>query len=175
MCEGSAALTGAVVAQSVLPPQGLSPRTAAAASSCAEAVANVCECHGCRNDAGPTKFVYQYLESNGFPGELFPTDEVTHCGGDELTGHFHIQLRREIERDVDVPGFCGALKFSTELRGIISRGKIKRLRGVTVTTLGIAMALDTVTTTSLCKSKVFFFVGLAFVSVPVQVLRSLWL
>ena len=163
------AVTGSLVRGAALPCSSAAPYTCAS-----EAEASPCDCNGCSSSEGASKFVHEYLEANGFPGELFPTKEVVHCSGDFKTGSFSIQLRGEVEKDVDVPGFNGSLKFLCELKGQISKGKIKRLKGVTITALGVTLPLDAVTTGSMCKNKVFFYVGVEFSGIPISVLRTLW-
>ena len=146
-----------------------------ASSRCAVEASQLtpCTCSGYTCDDGAARFVYEYLESNGFPGELFPVKQVLHCTADK-SGEFSIELRSDMEKEVVVPGFSGSLKFSSEIRGHIVKGKIKKLKGVSISTLGVVLPLDAVQAGSMCKSKVFFYVGLAFSGIPITALRTLW-
>ena len=164
------------VSPRVTPVSTTATRNAAPNSSgCSEdSLERACDCEGCTSEQGVAQLIHELLEAFGFPGELFPAKEVLHYRGDLSNGFYHLQLKGDVEKQVDVPGFSGLLRFASEIRGHISKGKIKKLEGVSICAWGVEVPLDAVVAGYMCKSKVYFYSGVVFSGIPISAIRTLW-
>ncbi|CAI5465368.1 unnamed protein product [Closterium sp. Yama58-4] len=85
----------------------------------------------------------QALQENGLPPGLLPLQEVVQST-DTRTGPFQVKLSHSVERNIH----GNLVRYSSEVRGTICRGKITNLKGVHVRSIRRNSSLRILTSAS---------------------------
>ncbi|CAI5480999.1 unnamed protein product [Closterium sp. Yama58-4] len=103
----------------------------------------------------------QALQENGLPPGLLPLQEVVQSTNTR-TGPFQVKLSHSVERKIH----GNLVRYSSEVRGTICRGKITNLKGVHVRRLMLWLSVDSIESKEANSSDIHFRVGPVSEGIP---------